>query len=94
MMDRGDLTKEQGGFPRTTTWTLVSGDTSSSPVATSSDIRSVATGGSDVAVAVTHASSDTCGLPERDVTTEAEHALVDAIRDAFDAEELPPGGQP
>jgi hypothetical protein len=86
MAQRGDLAIEQGGYPRTTTWALVSGDTTATPVATSPNGCDVANGSDDVVTDVSPSSSDSGDTPNCDVAT--EHALVDAIRDAFDAEEI------
>lgn len=74
MEDRGDLTIDQGGFPRTTTWTLVigdagSGDTASPPVATSPNTRSVATASSDVVTGLLASSSDSGATPAHDGAT-------------------------
>ena len=44
MAERIELVIESGGFPRTTSWTLGSGDTPASTAATSTNTRRVATG--------------------------------------------------
>lgn len=88
MMDRGELAKEQGGFPRTTTWSLIGTDTGRKSVATRGDGLGVATERSDIATAVSKPSGDSGGTSTSDVASVAEHELVDALRDAFDAEEL------
>lgn len=76
MADAGELRIEQGGFPRTTTWALISRDTpdhsrdtTPDAVATNPNTRSVATDSSDVFTGDSALSSDSGDSPQTDVVT-------------------------
>jgi hypothetical protein len=80
MAEAGELKIAQGGFPRTTTWALASGDslahsgdTAAATVATFPNTRRVATDSSDVVTGISDSSGDSGDSLQRNVATGREN---------------------
>ncbi|MCP9490363.1 MAG: AAA family ATPase [Solirubrobacteraceae bacterium MAG38_C4-C5] len=88
MAQRGDLTIEQGGFPRTTTWALASGDTPAAPSGDTPGPPTVPTASRDVPTGISASSGDSGDTPARDVATGDDPDIARAERLAADHRDL------